>query len=231
MRNKLVKILTCLLAVAFVWGFGIMLAPPSSAHAKSSSGFTPATGTIRIGSQVFPIVPHHPTTLHLPSSRHHSPARPDACNGGGFWIDMGDSYQSGGGYHAEADVYGLYDSPYQNAQYCGEVYCYGAGFGNPHTAPISPVSLLCTTSNNNDTYFCSLPSGGLNGSVCGMDSNTYYNTPWGEAETIVPYKVDFIPVDGILRKDQRQERVNEWIEIHRGEPERAEVSGSDESNR
>lgn len=190
MRNKLAKVLACLLAVAFVWGFSIMLAPSPSAHAQPSSGFTPATGTIRVGSQVFPVVPHHPTALHLPSSRHHSPTHPDACNGGGFWIDMGDSYQSaGGGYHAEADVYGLYSSPYQNAQYCGEVYCYGAGFGDPHTGPISSVSLDCYTSSNDDYYYCNLPSGGLNGSVCGMDSRTYYNTPWGWATTVVPNKV------------------------------------------
>ena len=33
---------------------------------------------------------------------------------------------------------------------------------------------------------------------------------------------------GILRRKQMQERVNEWIEIRPSEPERAEVSGSDE---
>jgi len=43
--------------------------------------------------------------------------------------------------------------------------------------------------------------------------------------------IDFIPVDGILRKYQTQERVNERIEIRRGEPERTEVSGYDESDR
>lgn len=189
MRSHLVKISVCTLVALIVWGFSLFLIP--SVHAQSPNGFTPATGTIRIGSQVFPIVPQHPTTLRHHLSRHPSPAYPSDCKVGGYWIDMGDSYQSGNGYHAEADVYGLYDSPYQDANYCGEVYCYGAGFGDPHTAPISNVSLNCSTSANGwgDNYYCSLPSGGLNGSVCGMDSNTYYNVSWGDATTTVPYKV------------------------------------------
>jgi hypothetical protein len=42
--------------------------------------------------------------------------------------------------------------------------------------------------------------------------------------------LDFIPVDGIVRENESRERVNEWIELGRTEPERAEVSGSDESD-
>ncbi|MHB8599700.1 MAG: hypothetical protein ACYDER_23190, partial [Ktedonobacteraceae bacterium] len=53
-------------------------------------------------------------------------------------------------------------------------------------------------------------------------ANSLGKVVWYTLVAGVVIVIDFIPVDGILRKDQRQERVNEWIEIHRGEPERAE---------